>query len=270
MSRRHNVVTLGILAVVGYALIHAGQPVPIGVVASGSMAPTLEAGDVFVALPPTMNGIATDDIIVFRDDTGWTVHRVVEMTADGVITAGDANPFIDQARGAPPVAPDAIAGVVPIVAGRPLAMAVPVDRPTGVIRILLAVGGCLVVVFANRTDDADGPSPRLIGGAVALAVMVAWLGATGGGDSPTAATITNAGWFPRLVVTEGAAVTLFPGESTDVDDLSRTAVLPSVAPQRAIDGVAAIDPVGPVFFTAGALGGLTYGILRCFDGPYRP
>lgn len=95
--------------VVGTAL---GQPVLFAFVQTGSMAPTLESGDGFVAVPTPLGGdVERGDIVVYpsREDGGkLTTHRVVGRTDGGFVTKGDANPFTDQQNGEPPVARDRI------------------------------------------------------------------------------------------------------------------------------------------------------------------
>ncbi|WP_238994007.1 S26 family signal peptidase [Halobellus captivus] len=86
----------------------AGQPVLLGYVETGSMAPTMEPGDGFVAIPSALTGPPEQgDVVVFVAEElqggGLTTHRVVGETADGYITRGDANPFTDQEGAEPPV-----------------------------------------------------------------------------------------------------------------------------------------------------------------------
>jgi len=85
-----------------------GTPVLLGYVETGSMEPTLEPGDGFVAIPSAIDGdVEPGDVVVFRAEElhggGLTTHRVVEETERGYITRGDANPFTDQDGGEPPV-----------------------------------------------------------------------------------------------------------------------------------------------------------------------
>lgn len=100
-----------ILALVGGTVL--GQPVLLSFVTSDSMAPTIQAGDGFVAIPQPLSGdINPGDIVVFSatDIQGGelTTHRVVRETDNGYITQGDANPFTDQGDGASPVTEDQI------------------------------------------------------------------------------------------------------------------------------------------------------------------
>ncbi|MDR9429586.1 MAG: signal peptidase I [Natronomonas sp.] len=93
-----------------------GQPILLGFVVTGSMSPTLEAGDGFVAIPPALAGdVEQGDVITFDarelEGGGLTTHRVVEETDEGYITRGDANPFTDQDGPEPPVQESQIAAV---------------------------------------------------------------------------------------------------------------------------------------------------------------
>ncbi|MGQ3411524.1 signal peptidase I [Natrinema sp. LN54] len=94
-----------VLLLVGQLL---GQPILLGYVATGSMEPTMDAGDGFVAIPSIAAGdVEEGDVVVYqaRDlhDGGLTTHRVVGETEEGYVTKGDANPFTDQDGGEPHV-----------------------------------------------------------------------------------------------------------------------------------------------------------------------
>ncbi|MUV60637.1 signal peptidase I [Halobacterium sp. CBA1126] len=85
-----------------------GTPVLLGYVETGSMEPTMEPGDGFVAIPSAVAGdVEEGDVVVFRAEElqggGLTTHRVVGETERGYVTRGDANPFTDQDGGEPPV-----------------------------------------------------------------------------------------------------------------------------------------------------------------------
>lgn len=59
-----------------------GQPILLAFVETGSMSPTLEPGDGFVAIPSQLSGeIQQNDVIVFEaqhlNGGGLTTHRVV-------------------------------------------------------------------------------------------------------------------------------------------------------------------------------------------------
>lgn len=114
-----------LLVVVTLALVLGsvlGQPVLLSFVTSGSMSPTIETGDGFVAVPDQVAGdIEEGDVIVFEakklDGGGLTTHRVVDETDEGYITRGDANPFVDQDGSEPPVTEDRVVGVAVQVRG---------------------------------------------------------------------------------------------------------------------------------------------------------
>jgi signal peptidase len=99
------VVVLVVAMLLGQLL---GQPVLLGYVTSDSMAPQLEPGDGFVAIPAVlMDDPEPGDVVVFQsrqlEGGGLTTHRVVEETENGYITKGDNNPFTDQDADEPPV-----------------------------------------------------------------------------------------------------------------------------------------------------------------------
>lgn len=98
-------VALLVAVVVGQAL---GHPVLLGYVVSGSMSPTLDRGDGFVAVPAVLaDSPEVGDVVVYRAQRvqggGLVTHRVVGRTDAGYVTRGDANPFTDQAGPEPPV-----------------------------------------------------------------------------------------------------------------------------------------------------------------------
>jgi signal peptidase len=98
-----GVLTLLLAVVFGSLLLGSllGQPILLGFVETGSMSPTLEPGDGFVAVPAALSDdVETGDVIVFDAEMlnggGLTTHRVVGVTDNGYITKGDANPVTDQ------------------------------------------------------------------------------------------------------------------------------------------------------------------------------
>lgn len=98
-------VVLLISLVFGYLL---GQPALLAFVETGSMEPTLNAGDGFVAVPAALAGdVQEGDVVVFESEHihggQLTTHRVVDARDSGYITQGDANPFSDQSGNEPPV-----------------------------------------------------------------------------------------------------------------------------------------------------------------------
>ena len=84
--------------VLGFVL---GQPVALSYVDSGSMEPTIDEGDGFIAIPsPIAGSVEEGDVVVYDaqevDGGGLTTHRVVGETDHGYVTRGDANVVTDQ------------------------------------------------------------------------------------------------------------------------------------------------------------------------------
>ena len=97
---------LGILSLI--LGVYLGQPVLLSFVETGSMQPTLDPGDGFIAIPaPVAGEIETGDVVTFDaqeiEGGGLTTHRIVDETDRGYITQGDNNPFTDQDGGEPTV-----------------------------------------------------------------------------------------------------------------------------------------------------------------------
>lgn len=81
---------------------------PIAAITSSSMWPVLKKGDLVL-----IKGIAdkkelkVGDIVVYQNDLGFTIHRVVRMYGDKIVTRGDANNLDDE-----PIKYEQIAGKV--------------------------------------------------------------------------------------------------------------------------------------------------------------
>ncbi|WP_276260830.1 S26 family signal peptidase [Haloglomus litoreum] len=111
---------VGVVALVAGSVL--GQPILLSYVETGSMAPTLSAGDGFVAVPPELAGpVEEGDVVVYEakqlNGGGLTTHRVVGKTDAGFVTKGDANPFTDQDSQEPPVTRGQIRAVALQVGG---------------------------------------------------------------------------------------------------------------------------------------------------------
>lgn len=147
------VVLLVLAMILGQAL---GQPIALGFVETGSMAPTLEPGDGFVALPPSVTGeVEEGDVVTFDarelQGGGLTTHRIVDETEEGYITAGDANPFLDQDGDEPPVQDTQIVAVALQINGE-------VVRIPQIGTVALAIQGVL-----GGVADVVGAIPGLSG-----------------------------------------------------------------------------------------------------------
>lgn len=124
-SRLVRAAEILVVVVVGALLLGSllGQPVLVGFVESGSMAPALEPGDGFIAVPSSVAGpVEVGDVVVYRaeelHDGGLVTHRVVGTTDSGYLTKGDANPAIDQDGDESPVHDAQIVAVALKVDGR--------------------------------------------------------------------------------------------------------------------------------------------------------
>lgn len=134
--------------VLGQAL---GTPVGLSYVETGSMEPTMEPGDGFVAIPTELAGpVEEGDVVVFRAEEiqggGLTTHRVVGETERGYITRGDANPFTDQDGGEPPVKEEQIVAVAWAPGGSVLVVP---GLGTGVVAVRDGVAGLQRAVAAT-------------------------------------------------------------------------------------------------------------------------
>ena len=190
-----------------------GQPILLSYVETGSMEPTMEPGDGFVAVPAQVAGpIEEGDVIVFEAEQiqggGLTTHRVVGETDRGFVTRGDANPFTDQESDEPPVRREQVVAVAWQPGGSVLTipyLGTAVEGVQGAIRAiqvrlagllgtrsLLGVQGLAYLLFAatvvlyaldlylsdgaDRTRDRDrdtGTSARLLVGAMAVGLALA-------------------------------------------------------------------------------------------------
>ncbi|WP_254861920.1 S26 family signal peptidase [Halovivax gelatinilyticus] len=119
---------IGAIVVISLVLgMLLGQPVLFAYVETGSMEPTLSAGDGYVAIPaPIASDVETGDVVAFEAESvhggELTTHRVVDERERGYVTQGDANPFIDQSQGEPPLTDGQIHAVALQVNGEVVAV----------------------------------------------------------------------------------------------------------------------------------------------------
>jgi len=65
---------------------------PMASITSGSMWPSLKRGDlILIKGVNSKEEIKLDDIIVFKNPKGLTIHRIIEINENTVVTKGDAN-----------------------------------------------------------------------------------------------------------------------------------------------------------------------------------
>lgn len=89
-------------------------PQPLAAVSGSSMWPTLHKGDlVLLKGVDDVEDLQVGDIIAFRQERGFSIHRIVNMEGETITTRGDGN-FAED----PPTTIDAVMGKVPKVRGR--------------------------------------------------------------------------------------------------------------------------------------------------------
>jgi len=89
---------------------------PMASITSGSMWPALKRGDLI--LIKGIDGkeeIQVGDIVVYKNPKGFTIHRVIEMNEDTIVTKGDANNTNDS-----PVGYEEIIGKTLTIKNKPL------------------------------------------------------------------------------------------------------------------------------------------------------
>ncbi|RJR31306.1 signal peptidase I [Candidatus Parcubacteria bacterium] len=70
---------------------------PLAAITSGSMWPKLKTGDLILIEGIDSSDINVGDIVVFvNDEKNFTIHRVIELNDNSIITKGDANNIPDQ------------------------------------------------------------------------------------------------------------------------------------------------------------------------------
>ncbi len=271
-----GVVTVAGAAIVVVVLALTGRPIPIGEVASGSMEPALAAGDRFLALPPwLLGGVEVGDIVVFETGGRFMTHRIVERTPSGFLTAGDANPFLDQARGIAPLGKNDIVGIVPTVGDTPVALPASIIPDIGVGRQWL-LGFGVAIVFAMVTTRAGMSSlswgwiaVSILGVVVLSALLVSATVPHGSSGS-----IVNQAPIPRTLVVDRASgpavTTLWPGEGTPVSSSERARLLFGWMPPALGRIVALVGAPAPALgvgvTTGGAIVATLTGGLTCLSG----
>ncbi|SIR98135.1 signal peptidase I [Natronorubrum thiooxidans] len=160
-----------VLLLVGQLL---GQPILLGYVATGSMEPTMDAGDGFVAIPSAVSGsVEEGDVVVFDarelHGGGLTTHRVVGETSEGYVTKGDANPFTDQDGGEPHVTDGQIVAKAWQVQGEVVTVPKLGTAIMGVQNAAAAAAGTVGPILGLTTSpDSEGIGSLLVAVGVAL------------------------------------------------------------------------------------------------------
>ena len=90
-------------------------PYPMATITSGSMWPMLKEGDLILIQSIPKEAIKTGDVVVWRNPKGFTIHRVVKLNENTLVTRGDANFKDDE-----PVAYADVIGRTVMLGKRPL------------------------------------------------------------------------------------------------------------------------------------------------------
>ena len=68
---------------------------PVASITSGSMWPALKKGDIILIKGVDKSELEIGDIIVYENERGFTIHRIVELNEKTLKTKGDANNIFD-------------------------------------------------------------------------------------------------------------------------------------------------------------------------------
>ena len=164
-----------------------GQPVLLSYVETGSMQPTLDPGDGFVAIPAQIaGGIGPGDVVTFDAQEiqggGLTTHRVVEETERGYVTRGANNPFTDQDGGEPIVQDADVAAKALQIGGGVVVIPHLGTVAMGFQSALDAVQTQLAVTFGVRSLQGTQGLAYIIFGLSVVAYAVDWYLNAGGRD----------------------------------------------------------------------------------------
>ncbi|WP_336001206.1 signal peptidase I [Halorientalis halophila] len=259
------VACLAVAVLLGLVL---GQPVLLSYVETGSMAPTLQPGDGFVAVPAALAGpVEPGDVVTYRAERlqggGLTTHRVVAVTDAGYVTKGDANAVTDQESVEPPVREEQVVatalavggdvlvlpGVGRVVTGirglaAPVATALGLGAHAGLVLVLGVLGVALYLVGTVRADrrpTREGAGPSLDGNALVLALVVLVVAVT------TASVVLPAGATRLDVVsadTDAPGPRVIEAGTTETTNYSlrNPGLVPVVAFLEAPDDAVAVTP----------------------------
>ena len=79
------------------ALVYTlGTEYPIASITSSSMWPELKKNDLIFIEYADKNSLAIGDITVFKNEKGFTIHRIIELNENTLTTKGDANNVADK------------------------------------------------------------------------------------------------------------------------------------------------------------------------------
>ena len=91
-----------------------GTEYPVASITSSSMWPALKKGDIVFIKNVEKSELEVGDVIVYRNEKGFTVHRITELNDKTLRTKGDANNISDR-----PIKYDKVVGRVVEWNGKP-------------------------------------------------------------------------------------------------------------------------------------------------------
>ena len=69
---------------------------PVASITSSSMWPTLKKSDIVFIKGADKSELEIGDIIVYKNEKGFTIHRIIELNKETLKTKGDANNISDK------------------------------------------------------------------------------------------------------------------------------------------------------------------------------
>lgn len=128
------------------------------IVQTGSMSPTIPAGDLVVDRPPG-DPLKPGNVITFRHGNGQELvtHRITDITADGIHTKGDANRSEDVWT----VPQEMVVGVVSFHIPRGGYVVAFLSQPAGFGSVIIAIFGLGLLwrLFFPEEREADASAP---------------------------------------------------------------------------------------------------------------
>lgn len=178
-------VVLVIVGLIGLLLLSQllGQPF-IVFVETGSMAPTLEPNDGYIAVPALFAGEPQEgDIILFMSQElgggELTTHRVEAVTDEGYITKGDANPFTDQDGDEPVVSDGQIRSVALTMGSDPVRIPGLGAFVVGINDGIRSVSTAVFSAFGMDAPEITTISTGILAGGLVLYIFSVATGTTG-------------------------------------------------------------------------------------------
>jgi signal peptidase len=202
----------GVLLLVAFSVVFGfifNAPVLLTFVETGSMEPTIAAGDGFIAIPSVLANVEQGDVVSFRPDVieggQVTTHRVVGETPNGYITRGDNNIVTDQDSGEPPVTEGQIVAVAFSVNDN--VVTIPhLGTAVGWLNVVVSQGqaGLSSLLGMDRLDGSTGLSYILFAVGIGLYIIV-WRSGTERGRTVSRSTSRSTG-IPGWVLIAAAAI----------------------------------------------------------------